>query len=191
MGLKPAGRRLFAAVDVPADERARLAAQVTSAALERGGLRVVDPAHWHITVAFYGDVAADQATELMSRLERAAERTPAFSIQLERAGTFPASPRRAKVVWTGVSGDLDVLSRLSDRCRAAGRRTGLAMPKERFHPHLTLARSRRGPANVDAALAQLWPYHGQPWPVTSFRLVHSTLGTTVRHETVAEFSLLD
>jgi 2'-5' RNA ligase len=185
------GRRLFAAVDVPADERGRLEAHVTTAALARGGLRLADPAQWHITLAFYGEVGDEPAVELISRLERAAERTPAFSIALDRAGSFPADPKRARVVWAGVSGDLDVMGRLSDRCRAAGRRTGLDMPKERFHPHVTLARARGGPANVDAPLAQLWRYQGEPWPVTSFRVVHSTLGSTVRHETVAEFSLLD
>jgi 2'-5' RNA ligase len=186
-----AGRRLFAAVDLPDAERARLEAEVAAAALDPRVLRLLDPAQWHLTVAFYGDVTDQQAPELMARLERAAARTPAFSIQLEHAGAFPANPKQATVVWMGVSGDLDVLARLSDRCRAAGRRAGATLQKQRFHPHVTVARARHGTADADAVLARLWRYRGQPWPVTSFRLVHSTLGSTVRHETVAQFSLLD
>jgi 2'-5' RNA ligase len=182
---------LFAAVDVPDDERARLEAYIAATRMDPDLLRPVAPEHWHITLAFYGDVTDDVESELTTRLQRAAARTAAFTIELEHAGAFPADPRRARVAWIGVSGDVDVMSRLSDRCRAAGRRSGLSMPRERFRPHLTVARSRRGPANVDAALARLWDYQSEPWTVSSFHLIHSTLGATVRHEPVREFRLLD
>jgi 2'-5' RNA ligase len=187
--MRPA-RRLFAAIDLPDVEHARLASHVRQARLDPTAVRLADPEQWHLTLAFYGDVHEAESTELLTRLERAAERTSSFPIRLHRAGAFPPNPRRAKVLWTGVDGDLDALRRLADRCRAAGRRTGLAMPKERFHPHITLARARAGTADVDRPLAHLWQFAGQPWQVSSFRLVHSTLGAKVRHETVAELSLL-
>jgi 2'-5' RNA ligase len=191
VGLTAAGRRLFVAVDVPAAQRERLEKAVASAALDPDALRLVAPEHRHITLAFYGDVTGDSESELATKLERAAARTPAFTIQLDHAGAFPADPRRARVIWIGVRGDVEVMSRLSDRCRAAGRHSGLTMPRERFRPHLTVARSRRGPADVDAALARLWDFRSEPWSVTSFHLIHSTLGATVRHEPVREFRLLD
>jgi 2'-5' RNA ligase len=182
---------LFAAVDVPDDQRTRLEAYVAATRMDLDVLRLVAPEHWHITLAFYGDVGGDVEEELTTRLERAAARTPAFTIELAHAGAFPADPRRARVIWIGVSGEVDVMSRLSDRCRAAGRHSGLSMPRERFRPHLTVARSRRGPANVDSELARLWDHRSEPWTVSSFQLIHSTLGATVRHEPVREFSLLD
>jgi RNA 2',3'-cyclic 3'-phosphodiesterase len=188
--MRPA-RRLFAAIDLPEVEHDRLASYVAQARLDPKSVRLADPEQWHITLAFYGDVREAESTELLARLERVAERTSSFSIRLHRAGAFPANPRRAKVLWAGVDGDLEVMRRLADRCRAAGRRAGLAMPKERFHPHVTLARARGGTADVDRPLAHLWQWAGDPWQVSSFRLVHSTLGARVRHETVAEFSLLD
>jgi 2'-5' RNA ligase len=182
---------MFVAVDLPEAEHAKLAAHVTTARLDPRALRIADPEQWHITLAFYGDVTDPQAEELITRLDRAAERTPAFEIRLDRAGVFPANPHRAKVLWVGVAGEVEAMSRLADRCRAAGRRTGLSMPRERFHPHLTVARARHGAADVDRPLARLFRYDGTVWPVTSLRLIHSTLGSTVRHETVQEFRLLD
>jgi len=188
--MRPA-RRLFAAIDLPEAEHDHLASYVGQARLDPKVVRLADPEQWHITLAFYGDVREAESSELISRLGRVAERTPSFSIQLHRAGAFPANPRRAKVLWAGVDGDVETARRLADRCRAAGRRCGLTMPRERFHPHVTLARARGGTANVDRPLAHLWQFQGQSWRVSSFRLVHSTLGATVRHETVADFSLLD
>lgn len=179
------------AVDVPEAQRAHLEAAVASAKLRPDALRLVAPEHWHLTLAFYGDVADEVEGDLTTRLERAATRTPAFTIELGRAGSFPADPRRARVVWIGVAGDLDVMTRLSDRCRAAGRRSGVSMPRERFRPHLTVARSRGGPADVDSVVARLWEYRSEPWRVGSFQLIHSTLGATVRHEPVRDFGLLD
>ena len=181
--------RLFAAVDVPADERARVVGWLAGSGLDREDLRLAAAEHWHITLAFFGAVPGGRIDDLSARLERAASRTPAFDLALSGIGTFPAAASRARVLWLGVSGDTASLGRLADRCRAAGRRIGQPMPAEPFRPHLTIARSRRGSVDLSRSVPTLAEYDGSSWPVTSARLVRSTLGPSVRHDPVAEFPL--
>ena len=45
--------------------------------------------HWHITLAFLGDVPDWKTEELGERLERAAKRQKPFELQLTGAGAFP------------------------------------------------------------------------------------------------------
>lgn len=178
--------RLFAAVDLPADQATALA---TAVDFSDARLRWVPQHQWHLTLAFYGEVDGPAVVELSKRLARAATRTPALSLRLAGAGTFPRRPRRANALWVGVAGDVDILARLAERCVAAGRRCGLTMEDRAFRPHLTVARARRPPADLRDNVAALSPYTGPPWRVTGFRLVHSTLGAQVRHDTLASWVL--
>jgi 2'-5' RNA ligase len=92
-------------------------------------------------------------------------------------------------LWVGVSGDLEVLGRLAQRCAAAGRRCGLAMDKVRYRPHLTVGRSRGTPTDMNSASGALSGFSGEQWRITSVELVHSTLGAEVRHDTIATLPL--
>jgi len=179
--------RLFAAVDPPDDAVADL-----ERSLRRKGtdLRWVPATQWHITTAFYGEVSPESAEDLRERLERAAARTAPLSLQITGAGCFPRRPNAARVLWAGLAGDLDELSRLADRCVASGRRCGITMEKRNFHAHLTLARTRT-PTDLSGRLSDLWSYEGPTWTAETLRLVRSTLGAEVRHETIAEWSLGD
>jgi 2'-5' RNA ligase len=181
--------RLFVAVDPPADETARLLDWITSAHLDSTRLRLTPSEQWHLTLAFYGETPAAVLPELSERLARAAQRSPALSLQLAGTGSFPADPARARVLWVGVDGDTGELSRLADRVNAAGRRVGLDLETRRYRPHLTIARPRQGPIDLTHTLAALPPYAGTTWRATTIRLVRSHLGPPVRHELLEEFPL--
>jgi RNA 2',3'-cyclic 3'-phosphodiesterase len=64
------------------------------------------------------------------------------------------------------------------------------MERRKFAGHLTLARAR-APTDMSGRVGELWAYAGPAWAATTLRLVHSTLGAEVRHETVAEWPLGD
>jgi len=178
---------LFAAVDPSAEVRDSLLAALGNSREE--GLRWVPPEQWHLTLAFYGDVAETKVDKLQEGLARAAERTAAFGIRFAGGGTFPRQSTKARVLWIGLDGEVDALRRLADRCAGAGRRARIAMEDRAFRPHLTLARARRDTVDVSDLVAALASYTS-PWlQVTSLRLVHSTLGREVRHETLREFAL--
>jgi RNA 2',3'-cyclic 3'-phosphodiesterase len=178
--------RLFVAVDPPPEQRLAL-----DVAIGRRDdlLRWVPVEQWHLTLVFCGDVEARVVPELTERLARAATRSPAFELKLAGAGTFPKQAARARVLWVGLGEDATTLSRLAERCAAAARRCGIAVQDRAFRPHLTLARARRDSVDVRAYVERLASYDGAAWRVDSIRLVHSTLGAKVTHETLAEFAL--
>lgn len=180
--------RLFAAVDPPAEVVAAVSRSLAAAGHgEDTRLRWTPVEQWHLTLAFFGNVEDGDVPELTTRLGRAAARTSPMTILLADALGFP-SIARAQVVALSVSGDPYGPRRLAERCAAAGRRTGLVMERRRFHPHLTLARVRQRSAPVDAR-ELVTAYDGPPWLVTSLRLVCSTLGTQVSHDTVERWPL--
>jgi 2'-5' RNA ligase len=175
--------RLFVALVPPTAALAALDAAVGDRD-ER--MRWVPSEQRHLTLVFCGEVAEGLVGGLSERLNRAAARTPPFALRLAGAGTFPNQAARARVLWVGLDGDLASLSRLAERCTAAARRAGIAVDDRPYRPHLTLARARRDPVDARDAVTRLSSYDGQPWTVSSMRLVHSTLGAKVHHETLAE-----
>jgi RNA 2',3'-cyclic 3'-phosphodiesterase len=178
--------RLFVAVAPPAEEVAALDAALGSRDEQ---LRWVPPDQWHLTLVFCGEVAASVVPELTDRLARAAARTPALSLRLSAGGTFPKQAARARVLWVGLDGDMPTLSRLAERCAAAARRCGIDVEHRPFRPHLTLARARQATVDAFDHVTRLSTYKGRAWTVESIRLVHSTLGAKVHHQTLAEFRL--
>lgn len=178
--------RLFVAVDPPAAE---VAALDRSLGARDPAVRWVPPAQWHVTLVFCGEVAEDVVPDLRARLARAAARTEPLSLQLAGAGTFPRQAARARVLWVGLHGDVPELTRLAERCAAAARRSGIDVEERPFRPHLTLARARRDAVDARPLVDRMSSYAGEPWQVSTFRLVRSHLGASVRHETVDEFAL--
>jgi 2'-5' RNA ligase len=178
--------RLFAAVDVDATVLAHLAAAVPALGADA---RMPPVERWHLTVAFYGEVPTDKLDELSTRLGRVASRTVPLQLALAGGGTFPKSPRAARVLWCGVTGDVDELTRLAARSVAVGRRIGLPMERRQFRPHLTIARARARTADFSQAAAALAGYVGRGWRVSGLRLVRSQLGPDPRYETVGRWPL--
>ena len=176
--------RLFAAIYPRFEALDHLAAFLGALPDE---LRPVPREQWHLTTAFYGEVPDARVDALTERLARAAARTPVFELRLAGAGTFPSQPARARQLWIGVDGDKDTLSRLAERCTAAGNREGVKMEARRYRPHLTLARARKPPADATELVEVLSAYKGAPWPVQELVLVKSTLGAKLRHEPLATF----
>lgn len=135
--------RVFCAIDLPDDVRARAAARIA-------GLRAAFPhvrASWeraeklHVTLKFIGEIEPMRVSDLSQAAERAASGRERFELVISGAGAFP--PRgAARVLWLGVgdsSGGLKRLAaRLEDECEAVG----FARERRQFSPHLTIARLR-------------------------------------------------
>lgn len=182
--------RLFAALIPPEgalDEIERAFAPYRDGPTEphRSGLRWTRRDTWHVTLAFYGEVDDLTVSRLLPRLERAAGRHPSRALAFAGAGAFPRASS-ARTLWTGIDTDL---RRLADSCVAAGRREGIDMGRTlRFHPHLTVARSR-APLDLRAVVDGLETYEGTPWTAAEVHLVQSHLGAEVRYETLYSWPL--
>jgi RNA 2',3'-cyclic 3'-phosphodiesterase len=174
-------RRLFVALDPDEAVRAGVAAAIASLRLAAGPagrqLRFGDPATVHLTLRFLGDVAEARVESVAAAVAAAAAESRPLSLEVRGAGAFP-SPRRARVAWLGLGGDLAPLAALAaglDRHLAP---LGFAAESRPFTPHLTVARARAPggahglAASLEAASAALAPV---PWRAEALTLFESHL----------------
>lgn len=187
--------RLFVAITPPRqalDDLAQVVEELRSDLASDEVYRWAAATTWHITLAFLGEVDDGRVPGLESRLTRAAARHAPMSLALDHGGAF-SSPKQARVLWTGVTGDVERLRELAWSVTAGVRRAGIDVDeKRRFRPHVTLARLREQ-TDVRPAVAALREFHGEPWRADTVHLVRSRLGRgeqrTALHETVASFPL--
>lgn len=181
--------RLFAALLPPPDVLDEIEAAVAPYRTVWPQLRWVRADLWHVTLAFFGEVDEGALPRLAPRLEGAAARHPALELSFAGGGAFPGG-RRARVLWTGLYGDRRALAGLAASAMAAGRRSGAvaADKRQRFHPHLTLARCRV-PTEVRPLVDALSAYAGSAWTADSLHLMRSRLGSEVRYEKLRSWAL--
>ena len=139
--------RLFTGLELP-DHVANAIASL------RGGIvgaRWIDPADYHITLRFIGDVdhrAARDAVETLSEIRRPA----APSIRLDRLDAFGGARPRAIVLR--IAPDPTLLDLQAEQERRL-RRIGLEPETRKYLPHVTLARLRGSPFARGRRLSRL------------------------------------
>jgi len=146
----PAGPvRLFTALQLPEDARARLAQWGRAAAAGDPSLRPVAAESLHVTLHFLGERPAGEVEGLRACV-RAACTAP---IVLRSAGALWLAPRRPHVLTCAMEDGSGALEALHAELGAAlaGAAPGWAPERRPFHPHVTVARVRRGTAPADGA----------------------------------------
>nr|MBC7245472.1 RNA 2',3'-cyclic phosphodiesterase [Chloroflexota bacterium] len=103
--------------------------------------RWVSPDGIHLTLKFLGNVSTERLPEIIQAMERGCRSTAPFTIALSQPGFFP-NTRRLRVVWVGLTGDMDALQRLQRALESELNALGFPPEKRGFQPHLTLARIR-------------------------------------------------
>ncbi|MGO4342928.1 RNA 2',3'-cyclic phosphodiesterase [Pedococcus sp. 2YAF34] len=156
-------------------------------------LRWVDPSLWHVTLAFMAEVPAQRVDEVAEAVAAAAAARDELALSLRGAGAFPHA-EDARVLWTGVGGEpsaLESLAQLSRSVRLACNHAGASPEGGPFHPHLTVARSRR-PFESTRWLRTLDTYEGPGWvakEVTLFASQPGAKGRPRHYEPVATMPL--
>lgn len=134
--------RLFTGLEVPEDVAFRLS-------MLRGGVsgaKWIEPADYHVTLSFIGNVDGGTASNLADELARI-ER-PQMSVRLGELGSFGGDKPRSIVALANPLADL--LSLQSDNDRAL-RRVGVEPERRKFTPHVTIARLKGASAAAVAA----------------------------------------
>jgi RNA 2',3'-cyclic 3'-phosphodiesterase len=185
--------RLFFGVPVPGPARAPLEAALPELEPLLPGARLAPPGGWHLTLAFLGQVQPEMADEVVRVGEAAATAVGPARLRLEGAGTFPESGRKARVLWTGIGGDTEILVRLAAALSSAGKAAGLRSEDRPLAPHLTLARfSTPAPVPQKALdLVAAAAAESEPWEARELACFRSTLGGPrgARYRVVREFPL--
>lgn len=130
--------RLFVAVDISAEAKDALAAAVHPFTDRIPGARWTGTDSWHVTVKFLGTTWPRLVEEVRAKVGEVATRARAFETRLTALGVFP-SPRRARVLWTGLE---DPQGRFAEVVKALDEALAEDFePEDRpFTPHLTVAR---------------------------------------------------
>ncbi len=172
-----------------------------------GPLRWAPPEDRHLTLAFFGEVPAGAAQDLVTGLGTIAAGHEPFDLQLRGAGVFDR-----RVFWVGVGGDVEAMAALTAECvDLGGEVTGRQDSRVRSRAHLTVARVRSqhrgrsgpyrrrgessgaGPDRVAALAHALAVYGGPLWTVEDVALVQSRPGEGrgggPAYETVQTFPL--
>lgn len=128
--------RLFTGIEVPPETGLLLSAF-------RGGLpgaRWVEPADYHVTLRFIGDVDGGLADEIAEALAAARPRPP-LTLTLDGLAVFGGE--RPHSLFARVVPDPDLAELQAEHERIL-RDLGLPPDTRRFTPHVTLARLKRG-----------------------------------------------
>ena len=131
--------RTFIALEMNTDLQRHLAGVIRQVAQALPGIRWVDPASIHLTLAFLGDLDDEQLALATEAAEHAVRQVPPFSYRLARLGAF-GSPQQPRVVWMGIDEPSGMLVRLHRALNRELRQRRFEVERRPFSPHLTLAR---------------------------------------------------
>ncbi len=143
--------RLFVAIELPGfikDALSRLQAATRKTDI---------PARWtkteniHLTLKFLGDTPIPRLGEIERALAAAVAGVSPIFLKASGLSVFPGV-KRARVLWTGVSGETDKLAILQKQVEDNLSTIGFEKEERRFTAHLTLARFK-GRVNPDALVS--------------------------------------
>lgn len=183
--------RLFVACEL-SDEVRNALSQVQDD-LERAGaeqLRWVRPEGIHLTLKFLGDVEASLVDDVIEPLSEAIQ---PFAVRLNASSLGSFGGRHPRVVWVGLTGQMQELAVLANTVERALGPVGFPAERRPFSPHLTLARVReRATARERERLAGLIErYQMRTLPdiaLSRVALIQSVLGRGgATYQTITKF----
>jgi RNA 2',3'-cyclic 3'-phosphodiesterase len=170
--------RLFLALELPDEERQRLAQYPRNQEWFgfAEGVKPVRPENLHVTLKFLGEVPDPRLEEVREALEPVRLPGP---IELHAEGVTFFPPRGLIRVFVALlAGDVDRLATLYAEAEAALEPLGFAREQRPFKPHVTLARAdhrRKIPGVCRQLVVKTPPPRGDPFTVDSFVLFQSRL----------------
>ena len=176
-------KRLFIALPLPVDVRARLATLQSGLA----GGRWVSSDNMHMTLRVLSEISEPHALDVASALSEI--HAPAFDLSISGIGYFE---KRGFVhtVWARVEKS-DALMHLHAKIESAVVRCGLDPEQRKFTPHVTLARLKDTPVErIGPWLETTGAVVVPPFDVSTFTLFHSELGHGgARYTPLSEYEL--
>ncbi len=183
--------RLFVAVGLGDALRGRLAEVTALLSRRLRGVAWVRPENVHLTLKFLGEVGEGEVPALRGALDETARRHSPFGLSAGGLGAFPSS-ERPRVIWAGLEGDRESLSRLVADLEEACSSLGFAPEDRPYHPHLTLGRvkSPAGAGGLEKVFREARADSLGPLGVDVILLMKSTLSADgALHEVLSEHRL--
>ena len=182
--------RVFVAVGISADARQQLIDAVDRIRRDiPQGIQWANADGMHLTLKFLGNIPSNGVESLLQCLNPVASEASPFPLHLAGLGMFP-NRRKPRVLWAGVDGDLDALSRLQLATEDAITALGYPPEQRPFRPHVTLGRPRRSVSDgqlsrIGAIVSAVAPPSPVRWQVESVDVMQSEL-----HPSGARYTVL-
>jgi 2'-5' RNA ligase len=168
--------RAFIALKLPPEVIEDLGGLQSTLKNEGLKLRWVSPGNIHLTLKFLGDVSSQKLQAVKKVIQEVAGSQALFSLESSGVGVFP-SVRKARVLWTGIHGDVDRLTDLQSHLDRTLAGIGFVPDKRKFRGHLTLGRvkGRIDGGSLAAAIAACSDVASRSWTVDRLVLFKSDL----------------
>jgi RNA 2',3'-cyclic 3'-phosphodiesterase len=145
--------RLFIGVKLPSELRQVVANECSKLSQEYHFAKWTHPEDYHITLQFLGDTPKKKIPDLIMALKQMSEQCRPFKLSLDKWNTF-GLPKAPRVLWVGVSGELEELNLLASRVHTTTLPLGFSVESREYKPHLTVARKFRGNISFDDKLLE-------------------------------------
>ena len=102
--------RAFLAIDPPEDILQAMSRLQEKLKREISGrISWTKPQGQHLTLKFFGDISTEDVKNICSAVQNRVTSEPSLNLKVEKLGVFPDA-RRPRVIWCGVTGDVENLS---------------------------------------------------------------------------------
>ncbi|MCX5841519.1 MAG: RNA 2',3'-cyclic phosphodiesterase [Deltaproteobacteria bacterium] len=169
--------RAFLAMDPPPEVLQRIAdiQEVLKKTL-RGSISWVRPGGIHLTLKFFGDIAAEGLQPISEVVSGQAAGTRPLHLNIKGLGVFPGI-RRPRILWLGVGGEVARLTALQGVLDQGFETCGIKQEERPFRAHLTLARikSPQGLSGLDKVLEEKEAESAGPFEAKGLILFKSDL----------------
>ena len=167
------GLRTFLAIDLPSALYSVIGQNLRPVKRELPGLSWSKTENLHVNLKFFGETTESQVDQIRHAVESAISHVSPFELELKGFGVFPVH-RSPRVLWIGLGGDLDSLSKLAECISRAVVPLGFPLEDRPFRPHLTVARVKKDHREVGRVLGTLGLLL-DPFPCGPIRVERVTL----------------
>jgi len=131
--------RTFIAIPIPEPCLEVLAEMQRLLQVSRAEVRWTKIPSIHLTLKFLGEADPEIISDLAKSLGAVTKQVRQFDLRLSGLGSFP-NEKNPRIVWCGIRGDTDVLSRMQAEVETVCADFGFSPEDRPFRPHLTLGR---------------------------------------------------
>jgi 2'-5' RNA ligase len=169
--------RAFLALDPPPEVLCKIAdIQGVLRRNIQGALSWVRPGGIHLTLKFFGDIAAKDVSAVSEVVAGQATGARPFNLEAKGLGVFPDT-RRPRVLWLGIGGEVERLIAMQKAIDQKLEACGFPKGKRPFRAHLTLARikSPQGLSGIEDVLTEKGSESAGKFTATGLTLFKSEL----------------
>ena len=140
-----------------------------------GKIRWLHKDQIHLTIKFLGDTTEDSINDVRHVMRKVADEFKPFNLTVQKTGCFPRI-ERPRVMWTGVSGELDKLYQLVEKIQKKLNPLGFPKNEKKYHPHITIARAKYPQKKTpDISTFLNTSFNPIPFPIKKVQFISSEL----------------